>query len=127
MKYTEKMVTKDGVQYTRKIIEMPEELTITTKNKQRLRIQNEVFDLEDSVADNAKWASILTTFISRIYSILPEEQKALLDPTERATIEYALAEFAATNTRADVMLAAEGAAGIKKLLDRQGAIGTLVG
>ena len=121
------VTTEDGILYHSAIEEVVAPPSTDKKLKTRLAIEEQVFDIHDSVADNAKWASILTTLISRIYSIIPTAQKDLLDPTERATIEYALAEFAKTNTRADIMLAAEGVAGIKKLLDRQGAIGTIVG
>lgn len=94
---------------------------------QRKQIQDEVFDYHDSIADNAKWLSILTTFMSRIYDILPEEQKINLDPDEREMIETLFEVFGNTYTRADRQFSEEGTETVlRRILNRQGQIGNII-
>jgi len=127
MKYIEKMVSSDGVQYTKKIVEESEELPNTKKNRQRRQIQDEVFDVEDAIADNAKMISLLTTMLNRLYGVMPEEQKSLLDTDDRNLIEYALNKKSSIATRADVQFFQEGAVPmIDKLFERQAKIGMIV-
>ena len=93
------------------------------KSFQRERISNEVFDLEDSVADNAKMISLLMSMIARLYPLIDTTTLATAD---KALIDGVLAEFAVTNTRADVQLAVEGSAMVSKILGRQAAVGAIV-
>jgi len=93
------------------------------KSFQRERISNEVFDLEDSVADNAKMISLLISMISRLYPLINTTALAVND---KALIDAVMAEFATTNTRADVQLAKEGPAMITRVLARQAAVGAIV-
>lgn len=96
------------------------------KHLSRKRVDQEVFDIYDSVADNAKWASLLTGFVIRIYNALPEETKANLDPTDRQMIETLSTEFLATPTRLDVQLQEEGYAVIDRMLERQRQVAEIV-
>lgn len=96
------------------------------KHLSRKRVDQEVFDIYDSVADNAKWASLLTGFVIRIYNALPEETKASLDPTDRQMIEALSAEFLATPTRLDTQLQEEGYSVIDRMLDRQRQVAEIV-
>jgi len=100
--------------------------SIDKKMKTRKEINENVFDLDDSVADNSKMISLLTTIISRMYDTFSDEQKDLMDSADREMIEYTFAKFKDTNTRADVQFATEGIGLVDKLLDRQGQIGTIV-
>jgi len=93
------------------------------KSFQRERITNEVFDLEDSVADNAKMISLLMSMISRLYPLI---NTTTLAASDKALIDGVLAEFAVTNTRADVQMAKEGPSMVSKILARQAAIGAIV-
>ena len=92
----------------------------------RLKIEKEVFDVEDSVADTAKWLSLLTSLVSRIYLIVPEEQKATLSANDRQLIEYAFSKFATTTTLADAELRDNPIGFINKVLDRQAAVKLIV-
>jgi len=92
----------------------------------REAIQKDVFDEQDSIADNAKMISLLTTVMSRMYDIMPAADKNLLAPNDRTMIEYMFTQFKTVNTRADVQFATEGVTLIDKLLNRQGTIGTIV-
>ena len=96
------------------------------KSKSRLQIEQEVFDIQDSVADNAKWSSLLTSFIIRIYNVLPEEVKDSLDPADRAIIENLSAEFDKTPTRLDIQLEKEGFAVVDRMLQRQRRVAEIV-
>lgn len=96
------------------------------KTKQRLAIQEQVFDNSDSIADNAKMISLLISVVRRMYEVMPEEQKSLLTADDRTMIEYTFGQFALTQTRADVQFTTEGLALVDKLLGRQAAIGTII-
>lgn len=119
MKFEEKIATTDGTMFKKVITEVPMEPSNSKKDRIRLKIQDEVFDLNDSVADNAKMLSLLTGIVSRMYDIMPTEQKDLIEAEYRAAMEYSLHKFAATTTRGDVQFAEDGVAAIDKLLSRQ--------
>ena len=125
MKY-EAFTKIDGALRTPAVREVPSEPSTTEKAKQRLRIQNEVFDLEDSVADNDKIISLLLTMNSRLYDVIPEEQKAALSAEDRQMIEYTLGLFKTTETRADTQFAEEGMVIVDKILARQGQISSII-
>ena len=117
-----------GALRTPAVTEVPDtELKVDKKSKHRLAIQEQVFDNADSIADNAKIASLLLTVISRIYDIIPSSQKDNLDQNDRDMIEYTFNKFANTNTRADIQFATEGLALVDRLLDRQAAICAITG
>ena len=96
------------------------------KAEARYKIEKEVFDEKDSLADTAKWLSLLTTLVSMMYETFTETQKAKMPAEQRALIEYTFTKFKATNTRGDVQFAQEGIAMVDKLLARQAQIGALV-
>ena len=126
--YKEIMTTDDGTQYTKNIQETlaPPVSGSDKKARQRMQIERDVFDLRDSVADNAKFLSLLTSLVLRMYNIMPEEQKVLLDPNDRALTEYVFNTFLQTETRADVQIQEEGSAFIDKMLERQASIGKII-
>lgn len=119
-------VTTDNVRFKKAIAEVPSEPSMNSKAKIRLQIQDNVFDLEDSVADNAKMVSLLTSMMMRLYEVTPQAQKDLLTPQDKGMIEYVFTKFSTTNTRADVQFGVEGMAMVDKVLDRQGAIGNII-
>ena len=96
------------------------------KAEARYKIEKEVFDEKDSLADTAKWLSLLTTLVSTMYDTFTETQKAKIPTEQRALIEYTFTKFKATNTRGDVQFAQEGTSMVDKLLARQAQIGALV-
>ena len=122
----EKKITKDGTFFTKKVVEVQSEPSSTKKDFVRLKIQQEVFDDKDSLADTTKWVSLLTTLVSAMYDTFTETQKAKLPTEHRSLIEYTFAKFKETNTRADVQFATEGVAMVDKMLDRQKAVGNIV-
>jgi len=120
-------ITKTGNLHTKRIKHTPTTKTLSfTKDSIRKDIQNEVFDIEDSVADNAKMISLLITLSSRIYDILDTVQKDKLATGDRYLIEYIFAKFSTTETRADVQLVTEGTPMLDKLLERQSIIGNII-
>ncbi len=123
----ETKITNNGILYKTAYEEKLTNPKYDKKTIQRYKIQNEVFDLEDSVADNAKWLSILTTLMSRIYDILDDDQKAKLLDTDKQSMDYLFGVFANTDTRADVQFQAEGFTGVvERILSRQQNIGNIV-
>jgi len=118
---------KEGMWTRRAVEEVPDtKLKADIKSLQRLKIQDEVFDLHDSVADNGKMISLLMSLIIKMYSTYTDTQKNRLDDNDRAMIESVFAEFAGVQTRADVQFAKEGIGMVTKILDRQAKIGAIV-
>ena len=122
----EKKFKKQENMYEKGYQEIPDAPSNSKKAKARHRIENEVFDLRDSVADNSKMISLLISLVSRIYSTLTATAKGKLSSADKALIETVITEFKNVNTRADVQLAKEGPSMITKILSRQAQIGTIV-
>ena len=118
--------TTDGTLFRKTVIEVPNEPSRNPKEFARLKIQNEVFDEKDSLADTTKWLSLLTTLVSEMYAVLDDSAKAKLDPSKKDLIEYTFAKFKATKTRGDVQFEQEGMALVDKLLERQSKIGEII-
>ena len=102
------------------------EPTGSKKAKARYEIENNVFDLRDSVADNAKMISLLTSLVSRIWSIIPDDQKDNLSDEEKQVIDYVIDKFDNTETWADVQFKKEGLTFADKLLERQSQVGSII-
>ena len=118
--------SKDGMRYQKAVVQELNAPSTDKKSKIRYQIENEVFDLEDSVADNAKWLSLLTTLLSRFYDTFTDTQKARFSAEDKALIEMMFSKFKTTNTRYDVQFQEEGIALIDKILERQKQIGEIV-
>lgn len=118
--------TQDGVVFRRRVVESPSSMPLTKKSLARVRIEEQVFDIHDSVADTTKWLSLLSSMVARMYASMPEEQKATIPLQERQMIEYAFSKFMGATTRADVQFEQEGIAMIDKLFERQTKIAEIV-
>jgi len=116
--------TKGGV--LKKVFkESPASFPNNKKYKLRKTINEQVFDLYDSVADNAKMISLLFVLISRIWEVLPDDIKNKLDSTTKQMIDYAIQKYHSIQTRADIEFELNGKELIDKLMDRQHQIGQL--
>ncbi len=123
---TEKIIKKGKHLYTRGVQETPDNsIKRDKKSISRLKIQEEVFDDKDSIADNAKMNSLLLSMFSRLYEVQPQEVLDTLQPEDKAVMEYAINKFKGIQTRADVQFADEGLAFIDRLMDRQEQIAVL--
>jgi len=122
----ETVTTKDGLYYKKTIQEIPvaSESENVKKGLARKRIQDEVFDLPDSIADNAKMISLMMSVIKRIYEALPTTTKNKIKDKEM--IEEMIKVFDNIQTLADVQFAQEGDKMIKKIFDRQAKIGDII-
>ena len=116
----------DGISYKKGVAEELSPPSSDKKMKVRHQIESEVFDLHDSVADNAKWLSLLTTLMSRMYDTFTDTQKGRLSTEDKALIEEVFGIFKSTNTRGDVQFSKEGPAMIEKIMNRQAQIGEIV-
>lgn len=119
-------LTENGTTYKKAIKEELSTPSAGKKDEIRYKIETEVFDIHDSLADTTKWVSLLTTLTSRLYNILPEEQKALLSLTDRSLIETVFTKFSEVNTRCDVQFSQEGISLVDKLLERQAKLGEII-
>jgi len=96
------------------------------KGKMRKEINERVFDVEDSVADNAKMIFLLTSLLMRIYNALPEDVKNNLTTEDRSMVEYAFNKYTETTTRLDLQFQEEGVGIIDKLLNRQKEVANVI-
>ncbi len=119
-------VSKDGVVFKRQVTEVNTSVPANKKSLARVKINEQVFDIHDSIADTTKWLSLLSSMVARIYLAMPEEQKATMPVPERQMIEYAFSKFMGATTRADVQFEQEGIAMIDKLFERQTKIAEIV-
>ena len=125
-KYVESF-ERSGVLITKKIKEIPDEKQIDyKKGLARKKIEEEVFDIQDSVADNAKMISLLTSVVRTLWEIIPDENKKVLPDDAKQAIEYVMGKFKETTTWADIKWAQEGIGFADKLLERQGNIGKII-
>ena len=98
----------------------------TTKAKQRLEIEKQVFDIPDSVADNAKMILLMLSMNMRLYEAMTDEIKDNLSDEDRVMIEYTFEKYKSIKTRMDIQFATEGIGLIDKLMDRQEKIGKVL-
>jgi len=122
----EVVTSKDGILFSKVIEEVPTKTVYkdVKKGKARAEIQEQVFDLADSVADNAKMISLMMSVIKRIYNALPSTTKSKIE--DREMIESMIALFDSIQTAADVKFQAEGDKMIKRLFERQNKVGEVI-
>jgi len=126
MKYIESMKI-DGALRTPSMKQIPVENEIPrSKGKNREAVETQVFDLADSVADNAKMISMLMSIVMRMWDVMPQDERDDMDPADVTMINDTFALCRVTNTRADEQFAEEGFALIEKLLGRQAKIAEVV-
>ena len=123
MKIVEKKENHNGI--FKKVYTEESSTDSSSKGKLRKDIQDIRGDLYDIVADSLKWNSIITDLVRRMWSVIPEEQKATLAPEDKYVIDTFLAAFAQTQTRMDKQIQAEGIAAIEKLIKREKLVGEL--
>ena len=125
--YKEVGIRKGGL-FSKGLLKVPDIEEPSRDNKLRIRknIEEEVFDIEDSVADNAKMISLLLSMVMRIYEVLPEDSLNSLSPQDKAIIEGTLGKFKVTETSADLKVKSEGMPFIYNILDRQAAVSKII-
>lgn len=96
-----------------------------TKRLQRLSINNEVRDYGDSIADLAKWNSLLTSTVMAMYGTMTDTNKAKLPQEQRGLIEEIFGLFKGTETVADYNLKS-GTSFIKDILNKEAKIKKIV-
>jgi len=111
--------------FTKTVVEEPSYF-YGKKGLVRYEIHKQVFDIYDSVADNAKMISLLFSLVSRIWSVMPNTQKSKLSQDEVDMINYVVNKFKEIRTRADVEFEKEGMNLIDRLMERQKKIGEIV-
>jgi len=107
------------------IVEEPSQFT-GRKAQIRFNIHHQIFDLYDSVADNAKLAILALILISKLWKILPNDIQDLLSDEDREVIEYLVTRLESVTTRTTQELSKDAKAFIDKLLTRQTNIAQLV-
>lgn len=96
------------------------------KKLQRVKIKTGVRDTDDSVADLAKWNSLLTSMIFSMFDAMTETQKAKIPADQRGTIDIAREIFKSTPTALDVRLPIEGKNLIQRVMKREEIIGRII-
>ena len=96
------------------------------KAQARYNIHHQVFDLYDSVADNAKLISLLFRIITELWNALPSDVKSNISSEKQELIEYVVNLASSTKTRLDKQMSIEGTNVIDRLFSRQQAIANLI-
>jgi len=125
VEYKESLI-KDGVKVTKVAKPVVSEKPINFKKGIiRNKIEQEVFDANDSIADNAKMIMLLLSMIKRLYNAQFNIDN--LSSDDRALIEFALNKYEETTTRMDIQFQEEGGTNlIEKLLTRQQKIADII-
>jgi len=95
-----------------------------SKGKIRKQIEKEVFDIEDSVADNAKLIFLLMASVKRLYKALPDDIKDNIEDKE--ILDIMIDTFNKTQSIADIKYKKEGNNMITRIFDRQAKIGSII-
>lgn len=130
------------INYTESQIKLKDKMLVTNKTEvkavfddkpksdeksiKRARINEEVFSIEDSVADNAKMISLLITLCDRLYNTFDDDQKNKLSDDDRDLIEYVFSSFKECDTRADIQLAKDGTDMIDNIFNSQSKVGEIL-
>jgi len=126
VKYVETIKT-DGLRVQKAYKEVVQDEPQTDKKaKVRYEIENNIFDIRDSVADNAKMISLLFSMVYRMYEAMPEEYKQNLSEQDRQMIEFAINEFKNVQTWGDLKIQKEGTNAIISLMQRQNKVGQVI-
>jgi len=96
------------------------------KAQVRYNIHHQVFDLYDSVADNAKLISLLFKIVVELWNTLPSDAKSNINTEKRELIEYVVNLVNNTETRLDKQMSIEGTNVINRLFSRQQTIANLI-
>jgi hypothetical protein len=123
-KYRETTIQKGNLIKKAVVEILDDEPKVQKKFQYRKAITEEVFDLHDSVADNAKMISLMISLFKRLYEV--NFNKDNLADADKAVADYVFQRFGEIKTRADVQFQKEGPAMIDKLLNRQGKIGEII-
>lgn len=92
----------------------------------RKKIKTGVRDTDDSVADLAKWISLVTSMNFTIYNALSATAKSNIPAQERELIELCQSIFKNTETVGDLSLAREGGNLIQKIMNREKTIAQII-
>ena len=95
-----------------------------SKGKIRKQIEEEIFDIEDSVADNAKLIFLLMASVKRLYKALPDNIKDNIEDKEM--LDTMIDTFDKTQSVADIKYKEEGNNMITRIFDRQAKLGSIV-
>ena len=123
MKYKE-TIEKHGLLFKRKYKQELDSISDTKKGKARERINSELFDIEDSLADTTKMLFLVIAMLKRLYDANFDINQ--LSQDDKNMIEYALNKYSNITTWLDVKFSEEGVALIDKLADRQNNLANII-
>jgi len=123
MKYKE-TIEKQGLLFKRKYKQELDSISDTKKGKARKRINSELFDIEDSLADTTKMLFLVIAMLKRLYDVNFDVNQ--LSQNDKDMIEYALNKYSEITTWLDVKINKEGITLIDKLANRQNNLANII-
>jgi len=123
MKYKE-TIEKHGLLFKRKYKQELDSISDTKKGKARERINSELFDIEDSLADTTKMLFLVIAMLKRLYDANFDINQ--LSQDDKNMIEYALNKYSNITTWLDIKFNEEGMTLIDKLADRQNNLANII-
>jgi len=131
----EKITTRDGMLVKTKFKEQTEELLATPKTYIRKDIREEVYDIEDAIADGFKLSLANMSMIYRLFLLIvklykdlnkEDELRAVISEDLENSINEIMNYYKDTKTILDLKIKEEGLAFMKRILDRQNKIATII-
>jgi len=123
MKYKE-TIEKHGLLFKRKYKQELDSVLDVKKGKARKRINSELFDIEDSLADTTKTLLLVIAMLKRLYDVNFDVNQ--LSQNDKDMIEYALNKYSEITTWLDVKINKEGITLIDKLANRQNNLANII-
>jgi len=124
MEYIEKQKKAKGLLFKKVFQPKLSTLTNLKKGRARQRINKEVFDPEDAIADNAKLLSLLMSIFIKLYDA--QFNLDNLDPADKLIIDSWIEIAKNTDTRFTDQFQSEGYSLLTKLLSRQSSIAKII-
>jgi len=131
----EKITKRNGMLAKTKFIEKPEELPATPKTYIRKDIREEVYDVEDAIADSFKLSLANMSMIYRLFLLTvqlykdlkkeDELRKVIPEDLENA-VNKIMNFYKGTNTILDLKIKEEGLMFMERILDRQGKVASII-
>ena len=117
----------NGIRVQKAVQELPDtEPKVGKKYQARKEIEEQVFDIRDSVADNSKMISLLFTMVYKMYESLPDSTMNKMPKEDKTIIDNTIEIFKSVHTWADIKFQEEGFKSIERLIKRQGELGKVI-
>ena len=131
----EEKIIREGLLVKKSFLEVPEERPHDTKMEIRKEIRDDVYDIEDAIADGFKLSLANTSMIYKLFTLITnhmknnnmedELRKVIPEELENG-INEVMAYYEKSTTLLDLKIKEEGFDFMKRIVDRQSEIAKII-